>query len=91
MQDVNYLSELFLSTEIYGYFGPFILVAIGYVLATNRKYRTLALLWLIVEFLFVAYYFSLIEAGSGFYWWHIIILLFGGIFGCLIPASTSRF
>jgi hypothetical protein len=68
--------EVFLSTEISGYFGPLALVVIGYFLA--KKDRTLGVLWVVVESLIIAQYFALLDATPD-YWWHIIILLMGVI------------
>lgn len=82
MQDVNIFYELFLSPEMWGYLGPFALVFIGYVLTQKDKF--LGVLWFVVECLFVAQYLTLIDATPG-YWWHIFILLLGGLFTCVYP------
>jgi len=74
--------ELFLSLELWGYFGPLGLVLIGYVLA--KKDVFLCIVWFVVECLFVAQYFMLIDATPS-YWWHIFILLFGGLMTCVYP------
>lgn len=68
--------ELFLSTEIFGYFGPLAIVIIGYLIA--KKEKTLAVLWVVVQTLIIAQYFALLEATPD-YWWQIIILLMGVI------------
>ncbi len=76
------LFELFLSTGITGYLGPLAIVIIGYMVA--QKDKTLGVLWFVVECLFMAQYFALVEATPD-YWWQIIILMIGGIAGCVIP------
>jgi len=82
----DFFYELFLSTEISGYLGPLAIVVIGYMVA--KKERGLGVLWFIVECLFMAHYFTLLEATPD-YWWHIIILLLGCVV-VLIPALMDR-
>ena len=76
MQDINWFSEIFLSTEMWGYFGPLALVVIGYVIA--KKEKPLGIFMIIVEALVLWHYLSLVSATPE-YWWHIIILILGGI------------
>ena len=76
------LYELFLSTGITGYLGPMAIVIIGYMV--TKKDKTLGVLWFVVECLFMAQYFALLEATPD-YWWQIIILMVGGISSCVIP------
>ena len=80
-------TELFLSTGISGYLGPLALVMIGYVMA--NKDRVLGLLWFVVEWLFLAQYFELVEATPD-YWWQIFIILFGGLFTLVYPLWNQR-
>jgi hypothetical protein len=82
LQDVNLFYELFLSTEMWGYLGPFLVVYIGYLLA--KKDLFLTVLWFVVECLLVANYLTLVAETPG-YWWHIFILMLGGLFTCLYP------
>lgn len=82
MQDINILEELFLSTEMWGYLGPIAMVMIGYYVA--RRDRILGVLWFVFECLFIAHYLSLVDATPA-YWWHTIILLFGGLLTCIYP------
>jgi len=74
MQEINLFQELFLSTEMWGYFGPLALVIIGYLL--TKKERSLGIFLIIVESLLIAQYLALIEATPN-YWWQVIILLLG--------------
>jgi hypothetical protein len=76
MQDINWFNELFLSTEMWGYFGPLGLVIIGYLLI--KKDKALGIFMFIVDCLVIAHYLSLVGATPA-YWWHIFILLFGVI------------
>jgi len=82
MQTVNLFNELFLSTEIWGYFGSFILVAVGFYIA--KKDRMLAVLWFIIECLAVVYYYDLFTTTDSFYVWHFFIVLMGAVL-ILIP------
>lgn len=83
MQGANeFFYEIFLSPEISGYLGPLALVIIGYVIV--EKDKILGILWFIVECLFVSNYLTLVEVTPD-YWWHICILLLGGLFTCIYP------
>lgn len=73
MQD---LSAYFLSTEIGGLVGPFALLIVGFTLMTNKKYKPLGGLWLIVELVVISQYFTLLDSDVA-YWWHIIIMSLG--------------
>ena len=76
MQDINWFSEIFLSTEIWGWFGPLAIVVFSFMVLTNRKLKPLGILFIIVEFLTISVYFDLVEA-TPWYWWNIVILLLG--------------
>ncbi len=65
---------LFLSPQLWGYFGPLVIVIFGYYI--TKKSISLCLVWFIVESLFIANYLSLLAASPG-YWWQIIILILG--------------
>jgi len=67
---------------MWGYLGPMGLVVIGYFLA--QKDRILGILWFVLECLFVAQYLVLVAITPD-YWWHIFILLLGGLFTCVYP------
>ena len=70
------LYDLFLSTSLWGYFGPLALVVGGYLL--TKKEKALGIFFIIVDSLVIANYLSLLEATPD-YWWHIIILILGVI------------
>ena len=76
MQDINWFSELFLSTEMWGYFGPLALVVIGFIVTKNE--RGLGIFFVIVDSLVIAQYLALVGTTPD-YWWHIFILIFGVI------------
>ena len=76
MQEINIFNELFLSTELWGYFGPLALVVLGFMLV--KKDKTLGLVMFIVDSLVISHYLTLVDATPG-YWWNIIILLIGAI------------
>ncbi len=79
--------ELFLSPELWGYFGPLLLILVGYVLV--KKDLGLGLIWFIVECLFIANYFTFIDATPR-YWWHVIIILIGGVVVCAFGMTNRR-
>lgn len=72
------IEALFLSTGIGGLIGPFLLLVFGFFLMTERKYKPLGGLWIILEFVVISQYFTLLS-GDPAYWWHIIILVIGVI------------
>ena len=72
--------ELFLSLEISGYFGPLVLVVIGFFI--TKKEKSLGIFMIIIYSLVIATYLSMIEATPA-YWWQVIILLLG-VFQCTI-------
>jgi hypothetical protein len=74
--ETNIFYELFLSLNMWGYIGPIALVIIGVFLV--KKEKSLGVIWILLESLIIATYFSLLEATPD-YWWHIIILLMGVI------------
>ena len=76
MQEINIFNELFLSTELWGYFGPLGLVIIGLLLI--KKDKSLGIFMFIVDCLVISHYLSLVDATPA-YWWHIFILLLGVI------------
>lgn len=80
----DFFTEYFLSTGITGYLGPMALVIFCFVLATKDKF--LGVIGFVVECLFLANYFTLVEATPD-YWWQIIILLLGVIMTC-VPLSN---
>jgi len=75
--EYSIIEELFLNTNFIGYIGPLALVFVGYVLV--KKDRGLGLIAFIVQSLFIAQYFVLVESTPD-YWWHIFILIFGMLF-----------
>ena len=83
----NIFFELFLSTQLWGYFGPLALVILGYYIAKKEVF--LGILWFVVECLFIAQYLALVSATPD-YWWHVYILLLGGLFTCVYPLWGRR-
>jgi len=76
MMQTDFL-DLFLSTEMIGYIGPLALVVAGYYLV--QKDKGLGVIAFIVQSLFIAQYFELVDATPD-YWWQIFILIFGMLF-----------
>lgn len=84
MQEINWFSELFLSIEMWGYFGPLALVVIGVIL--TKKNKELGIFMIIVDSLIIAQYLALVDITPA-YWWHVIILLLG-VVQCAIQLWT---
>ncbi len=78
----TFFYDLFLSPQMWGYLGPIGIVVIGYLLC--KKDKSLGVLWFVIECLFMSQYFLLVAATPA-YWWHIVILLFGGLLTCVYP------
>jgi hypothetical protein len=82
MMEVNLFQELFMTTTMWGYLGPMFLVIAGYVL--SKRDRLLGILWFVMECLFIAQYAGLAVAEPRYYW-HLFIVLFGGLMTCVYP------
>jgi hypothetical protein len=80
------LYELFLSTSIWGYFGPLGLIVAGYFF--GKKDKMLGVLFFAVECLVIAQYLALVEATPA-YWWHSFIVIFGMLF-TIIPILMEK-
>lgn len=80
------LSDLFLSTEIWGLFGVFAMIAFGMVVLTNKRYKPVGGLWIIIELITLAKYFAMVST-TPFYWWDIIILILGVFVSAFQMAS----
>lgn len=87
MQEINWLNEIFLTTGIWGLFGPMIVIILGYFLAKESK--LLAIFWWIMEILIASQYFDLV-AETPAYWWNILFLILGGFFLCIFGAVGKR-
>lgn len=68
--------EIFLSTDMWGYFGVLALVIVG--VFVTRKEKGLGIFFIIVDSLIIWQYLQLITATPA-YWWNVFILLFGVI------------
>jgi len=79
---------LFLSREMWGYLGPAALVIGGYIV--TKKNKILGVLWFIVICLVIGEYLNFVTA-SPQYWWHIYILLLGGLFTIVYPLWEDRY
>ena len=86
MQDINWFSELFLSTELWGYFGPVALVIIGYLLI--QKDKPLGIFMIIVDSLVISHYLTLVEATPAYYWHSFILIL--GVITCAFQMIGKR-
>ena len=74
----NMFYQIFLSTEIWGWFGPLIIIGVSSIILTNKKLKPLGILFIILEFLIISQYFELVGE-TPWYWWNIIIMLLGMI------------
>jgi len=74
--ETGFLYDLFLSTGLFGWFGPIGLIIISFIILQNRKYKPLGIFIIILESLITAYYLTLVEA-TPWYWWNVIIMLLG--------------
>jgi len=78
MQDINWFSELFYSTDLWGWFGPIIIIVVSFIILLDKKKKPLGIFFIILESLIVAQYLTLVEA-TPWYWWNIYIMIFGVI------------
>lgn len=84
---LSFFSEVFLSIRMWGYIGPLAVVICGYAVA--KKSQILGVFYFIFECLIVSHYLELVEAIPE-YWWHIIIVLLGGLFTCVYPMFDRK-
>ena len=73
MQEINIFEQLFLTTEIWGIFGPLTLVVAGFFI--TQKEKGLGILFIIVDSIIVYQYLQLVN--YELYLWHVIILILG--------------
>ena len=85
MQEINIFEELFLTTDMWGLFGPLGLVVISYFMI--KKARPLGIFFIIVDSVILAQYFTLVEA-TPFYWWQSFILIMG-VIQCMLQMISK--
>lgn len=76
------MQDLFFSTHPISYIMILAIIICGYVVA--NKNHILGVFYFIVELLIVGQYLELVGETPD-YWWHIILLLFGGLLTCVYP------
>jgi hypothetical protein len=76
--------NIFLDIGMMGYIAVFMLVLTGFIM--NKLNRSLGVLWFVLECLIAYQYFQLLGDEPN-YWWHIFILLLGGIITCVFPSD----
>lgn len=79
--------QLFFSLDMWGILGPSGLVIGGYF--ASRKDVNLGIIWFMVECLVVAQYLMLVTATPN-YWWHVFIVLLGGLLTCVFPLWGKK-
>jgi hypothetical protein len=72
------IQALFYTTDIGGWIGPLMLIVLSFMVLSNRKYRPLGILFLVVETLIMWSYVDLVIA-TPWYWWNIVILVIGDL------------
>jgi len=85
MQEINIFEELFLTTDMWGLFGPLGLVVISYFMI--KKARPLGIFFIIVDSVILAQYFALVEV-TPFYWWQIFVLILG-VIQCMLQMISK--
>jgi len=84
MIEINYIEELFLSTDLQGWFGPIILVVAGILL--TKKDKSLGIFFILLDSLVIYYYATLLDA-TPWYFWNMIIMLLG-VITCMLRMAT---
>lgn len=80
--------DFFFTPDGIGWLGPVALIILGFYMA--KKSRGLGFVGAILEILFIANYLELIGAGEPAYWWHVALLILGGLPTCLLPTLLDR-
>ena len=76
MQDINYLEELFFSTDLYGWFGPIIIIVVSFMILSNKRYKPLGIFFMILESL-IAYTYYDLAVTTPWYYWNAFIMVIG--------------
>lgn len=84
MQEIHWLDEIFLSTDLWGWFGPVILIVVSFIILSNKKTKPLGIIFLVIQILVLSIYLDLVEA-TAWYWWNIIIMVLGFLI-CIVQA-----
>ena len=83
--EINLFEQLFLTTEMWGLFGPLALVVAGFFI--TQKEKGLGILFIIVDSIIVYQYLAL--PNYELYLWHVIILILG-IMQCTFQLFSKR-
>lgn len=78
MQEINILEELFLSTDMWGWFGPIIIIVVSFMILANKKYKPLGVFFIIIESLLTYTYYDL-ALTTPWYYWNAFIMVIGVI------------
>ena len=73
---INILEELFYSVELWGLFGPALLVTITYF--ATKEDHGVGLIWYLISTLAAIMFYFPMALENEFFFWHIIIIMFGG-------------
>jgi len=85
LEGINIFYDLFLTTDLWGLFGPLGLVVISYFMI--KKARPLGIFFIIVDSVILAQYFALVDA-TPFYWWQIFVLILG-VIQCMLQMISK--
>jgi len=75
-------TEIFLSTQIWGYFGPLALVVIGYEITRREKPLGVFYFLVLMVMTFATYMNNALFLDHV---WKVLILVFGGLMVCIAP------
>lgn len=79
---LDLFTEIFLSTEIWGYFGPLLLVWIGYEITKREKPLGVFYFIILMVMTFSTYMTNALFLDNV---WKVLILIFGGLAVCIAP------
>jgi hypothetical protein len=85
MQEINFFEQIFLTTGMWGLFGPLSLIVISYFMI--KKARPLGIFFIIVDSVILYQYLDLV-AVTPFYWWQIFILALG-LVQCMLQMISK--
>jgi len=86
MEELDIFHEVFLSHNMWGFFGVVILVIVGFFI--TKKEKNLGIFMIIIYSLALSQYFTLLETNPIF-WWQIIILILG-VIQCIFQLADRR-
>ena len=87
MVEINIFEELFYSTELWGFFGPALLVTI--TLLATKKDKGIGFIWYLVSCLGAFMFYMPMTLDNPLFKWHLLIIVFGGFLSFVLELLND--